>query len=602
MSVMTDTYKATHLLMYPKAKEMRAYGEFRKAYPGMDNDRIVVCGIRYYIDNFISQAIPQNDIESARAFLEKHILLSEEVQNRGYFKPYDSATAKSDTTQGKMLKEQNYLDLLVQNNYKFPVKIEAMPEGSVIRPHIPAFIITAKGEYSRLCTFLETMLTMIWYPSCVATLSRYTRDLIEKAFRISVDDDDPNREKCLNSRLHDFGFRGCTSVEQSVIGGCAHLLSFNGSDTMSACYYAQTVLNGGKPVGFSIPATEHSVMTSWKSEMDAVMNLCEKFPGRFVSSVMDAYDYDRMLNVGLPMLKSTVEDKKCILIVRPDSGDPIEQVIKALDAAYIAHYRHSTNKKGFITFEYFAVLQGDGINYAKVREILNAVLDKGYAASNVAFGMGGGLLQKVDRDTMSFATKLCYMMDENGADVDVVKDPAGQEGKLSLGGKMTVLHEHTNGQITGEHFLCTETAAEAYMLQQPGKFAKSMTVVYDGTDSATTSAPEIEKFNKELFDETKARLKKEWELFSPPRPALDTSIVLSQLNTREKIRERQEKAFAEVKKKHYESNTSGPRPRTGAANLVSKADFHPNSHHAIQLNSSLKESSQAILHALEKLL
>jgi nicotinamide phosphoribosyltransferase len=477
-----------------------------------------------------------------------------------------------------------------------------MPEGSVIRPHIPAFIITAQNEYSRLCTFLETMLTMIWYPSCVATLSRYTRDLIEKAFQISVDDDAADRDVLLTTRLHDFGFRGCTSVEQSVIGGCAHLLSFVGSDTMSACYYAQMVLNGGKPVGYSIPATEHSVMTSWKSEIDAVKNLCEKFPGGKISSVMDAYDYDRMLNEGLPILKSTVEGKGCTLIVRPDSGDAVEQVIKALDAAYKARYANSINKKGFITFDYFAVLQGDGINYEMVRKILNAVLDKGYAASNVAFGMGGGLLQKVNRDTMSFATKLCYMVDENHTEIDVVKDPAGQEGKLSLGGKMVVLHEHTNYIITGEHFLCTEKAAETY-LQQPGKYARSMKVVYDGTKSALTSAAEIEKFSNELFDETKARLIKEWELFAPPRPALDTSIVLSQIETRKKVRARQEEAFAVATKTHYESNTQGPRLRTGGGPaLLSKADLRPNSHHAIHLNSSLKESSHAILHALEKLL
>lgn len=93
------------------------------------------------------------------------------------------------------------------------------------------------------------------YPSCVATLSRRAKDVIEAAFQKSVDGGHDN--PLIGSRLHDFGFRGCTCVEQSVIGGCAHLLNFDGSDTMSAGYYAQFMLNNGRPVAQSIPASEH---------------------------------------------------------------------------------------------------------------------------------------------------------------------------------------------------------------------------------------------------------------------------------------------------------------------------------------------------------
>jgi nicotinic acid phosphoribosyltransferase len=108
---------------------------------------------------------------------------------------------------------------------------------------------------------METLLTMVWYPTCVATLSRRSRSIIEEYFEKTVDKS--NFWK-LGSRLHDFGFRGCTSVEQSVIGGVAHLLNFDGSDTMSACYYAQFTLNGGKPVATSVPATEHSGISYFK--------------------------------------------------------------------------------------------------------------------------------------------------------------------------------------------------------------------------------------------------------------------------------------------------------------------------------------------------
>ena len=120
-----------------------------------------------------------------------------------------------------------------EHNGYFPVKIESLAEGSVIYPHVPVYQITAKGKYSRLVTYLETLLTMIWvrpppppppllqYPCTVATLSRRIRSVISEYFELSVD---PSSYGLLNTRLHDFGFRGCTSVEQSVIGGISHLV------------------------------------------------------------------------------------------------------------------------------------------------------------------------------------------------------------------------------------------------------------------------------------------------------------------------------------------------------------------------------------------
>jgi nicotinic acid phosphoribosyltransferase len=124
--------------------------------------------------------------------------------------------------------EDLFNQFIEENDGYFPVKIEALPEGSVIFPHVPVYQITALGKYSRLVTYLETLLTMIWYPCTVATLSRRCKDIIERGFVETVDDD---AAFLLNSRLHDFGFRGCTSVEQSVIGGCSHLLNFTGTDT-----------------------------------------------------------------------------------------------------------------------------------------------------------------------------------------------------------------------------------------------------------------------------------------------------------------------------------------------------------------------------------
>ena len=596
MSMMTDSYKATHLLMYPDATEMRAYGEFRAKFYGMPSDKMVFYGTRYYMDNFINQTLKPSDISSARMFLKDHFLCNR-LSDRYFYKHIDLESS---------IEKLNFLDLLEKNGNKFPVKIEAMPEGSVIRPHIPVYIITASAEYSRLCTFLETILTMLWYPSCVATLSRHTKDLIEDAYNRSVGADGM---PTLNSRLHDFGFRGCTSVEQSVIGGCAHLLNFEGSDTMSACYYAQYMLNDGVPVAKSVAATEHSVMTSWETEVQAVINACKQFPGGIVSSVMDAYDYEAMLDKGLKQLVRVINAYECTLVVRPDSGDPVEQVLLALKCGEAAGFELRTNEKGFKVFSNYAVLQGDGINYDVVKKILDAVLENKYSACNVAFGMGGGLLQKVNRDTMSFATKLCYMKDKHGKDVTVMKKPAGNTGKISLGGKFVVLHEvNAEGVMIGPHFVCTEENALEKL--SSGSFRRSMKVVYDGTESQATtrdaqlaftqSSNEVNDFERETFKDVRDRVKREWKIDISKRPVLDPSMETSQRENILKIENKSVKQYENLESVVDKAVAEAPQNLLKLKEIRAGMFNSPDSDLRFD-NASIEKSSESLLRILDRL-
>uniref|UniRef100_A0A7S4KY47 Nicotinamide phosphoribosyltransferase n=1 Tax=Guillardia theta TaxID=55529 RepID=A0A7S4KY47_GUITH len=394
---------------------MSAYGEFREPFPNMEDNRFVFYGMRHYIENFVNRKWCKADVDAAEIFYKTH---------KAGFTPYP-------------FPKDLFYKFINENDGYLPVTIEALPEGTVAYIHTPCFIITAEEEYSRLCTYLETILTMIWYPTCVATLSRYTRDLIERSFKKSVDDE---LMWLLDSRLHDFGFRGCTSVEQAVLGGSAHLLNFEGSDTMSACYHVQFHLNGGKPVGTSIPATEHSVMTAWESEEAAMLNEIEHFGDGLFACVMDSYDYDNALNVVLPKVAEAKVAKGGTIVLRPDSGDPVEAVMKGLYAAEKT-FGCTTNSKGFKVINSAAVIQGDGINYQNVQKILDAVLEAKFSAMNVAFGMGGALLQKVNRDTMSFATKLSHLVYANGEERDVMKTPKTSSAKTSLPGRLFVCRE-----------------------------------------------------------------------------------------------------------------------------------------------------------------
>ncbi|KAL3163136.1 hypothetical protein ABBQ32_009548 [Trebouxia sp. C0010 RCD-2024] len=310
--------------------------------------------------------------------------------------------------------------------------------------------------YLKARVFMHTV-QCFRYPTTVATLSRRAKDRIEAAFERSVEGGVGS--PLLGSRLHDFGFRGCTCVEQSVLGGVAHLLNFDGSDTLSAAYYAQFYLNDGEPVAMSIPASEHSVMTAWRTEREAMENMIEHFGSGILACVMDSYDYVQALAELLPAVAQKQVGKGGFLILRPDSGtsptlslcpkacrgtgngayagDPVEAVLLALEAAEKV-FGVEVNSLGYKVPKSCGVIQGDGINIQTLDKILQAVMAQGFSAQAVAFGMGGGLLQRLNRDTMSFATKLSHIVYADGIEADIMKLPKSDPLKFSLPGVMAV--------------------------------------------------------------------------------------------------------------------------------------------------------------------
>jgi nicotinamide phosphoribosyltransferase len=360
IALFADTYKATHPLQYPACTEMSAYGEFRRGYDKDKSDtRIVNYGMRHIVETYLHRRWTQQDIDLAEQFYSTHCA-------GGTPLPWP---------------RDLFQKIVSERGGHFPITLQALPEGTCAHAHVPAYQITAKGEFAPLCLFFETLLTQVWYPTTVATLSRRTRDLVEAAFERGADGGAAHA--LVPSRLHDFGMRGCCTGEQAVLGGCAHLLSFDGTDTMPAAFHAQFHLNGGRPVGSSIPATvcaqatatcvlqshapicllqrmcvpviqmvcmlsrchacamlrssckssgdaalqEHSVMTAWPSERAAMLNMIDHFGEGTFACVMDSYDYAAALEKVLPSIKSAKVGKGGYLVLRPDSGDPVDAVL-----------------------------------------------------------------------------------------------------------------------------------------------------------------------------------------------------------------------------------------------------------------------------------
>jgi nicotinic acid phosphoribosyltransferase len=412
-----DTYKTSHWQMYPDAKSMTAYFTFRGPLTTED-ERIVFFGMRYLFETVISHRVEQFEVDEAAEYLKTH------------------GVAKS-----AMNWPQHLWQKVVDNGGYIPVKVKALRDGTVVYPQIPCFSLTASvddmtgDEFVYLVTWLETALMRLWSPTVTATKSRHVWELLRAAFDQSVEEE---FYFLLPSRLHDFGSRGVSSAETAMTTGAGHLLSFEGTDTMTAGWLT-TKWNEGNPVGESVMASEHSVMTAWPKEMEAVEHLIGITPeGQILSCVADSYNYNNpdrpsFLWTILPQIAPLAQKQGILFVVRPDSGDPVKCVLDGLKACEAA-FGVTVNSKGYKVLNGAAVIQGDGIDAKILGAIVRAVLNSGYSAQNVAFGMGGGLLQRQNRDTLKSAIKLCRIEYADGTVRDVMKKPSRDISKTSLPG------------------------------------------------------------------------------------------------------------------------------------------------------------------------
>jgi nicotinamide phosphoribosyltransferase len=283
----------------------------------------------------------------------------------------------------------------------------------------------------------------VWYPVTVATISWHVKQTIREYLDKTSDDADAQ----LPFKLHDFGSRGVSSAESAALGGMAHLVNFKGTDTVLGVLAAREYY-GEAMAGFSIPAAEHSTITAWGKdrELDAYRNMLRQFakPGSVVACVSDSYDLFHAIEAMWGgSLREEVINSGATVVIRPDSGDPAEVVhrtLKMLNAAFGS----TENSKGYRVLNHVRVIQGDGVNPDSIRLILERITHARYSADNLAFGMGGALLQKLDRDTQKFALK-CSAARIDGQWADVFKDPVTDHGKASKRGRLTLARHREHG-------------------------------------------------------------------------------------------------------------------------------------------------------------
>jgi nicotinamide phosphoribosyltransferase len=404
----TDSYKVTHFKQYPpKTTGMFSYIESRGGVYGETK----FFGLQYLLKTWLENPVTKEHVLEAEELLEAHF-------GADYFP------------------KAQWLKIVEKYDGLPPVRIRAVPEGMVIPTHnVLVTVESTDEELFWLPGWLETqLLRTVWYGTTVATVSHSIRKLILSFLERTADD--PKAE--IAFKLHDFGARGVSSAESAGLGGCAHLTNFMGSDTIEALLFARKYYS--EPMAaFSIPAMEHSTVTSWgkASEAKSYANFVEQFgkPGALIAAVSDSYDiYNAVEHIWGEELKQKVQDSGATIVVRPDSGDPPLIVLRTLQLLE-SKYGVTVNKKGYKVVNGMRVIQGDGISEDSIRRILDLAERYEYSASNIAFGMGGALLQQVNRDTQKFAMK-CSEVVVDGVPRPVSKDPITDPGKRSKTGRL----------------------------------------------------------------------------------------------------------------------------------------------------------------------
>lgn len=406
---LTDSYKVSHYKQYPPGTT-RVYSYF-ESRSGATFPQTTFFGLQYWLKQYLVGAVvTQEKINQAEQLFNTHF-------------------------GGQVFNRAGWEYILHQHGGRLPVEIKAVPEGTVVAASNVLMTVENTDPHAYwLTNYLESLLVQVWYPSTVATQSREMKRTIRNAL------DQTGDPALINFKLHDFGFRGVTCPEQAAIGAAAHLVNFKGTDTVAGLVLLNHFYH--EPcAGFSIPAAEHSTITSWGKdhEVDACRNMLIQYPTGLVAVVSDSYDiFNCCANIWGGQLKEQVLERNGTLVVRPDSGDPPTVIVKVLNLLG-ERFGTTMNAKGYrVLNPKVRVIQGDGIDLAMIGYILKAMEQANWSADNIAFGSGGGLLQKLNRDTQRFAFK-CSSVTVGTEERDVFKQPVTDSGKKSKSGRFKLV-------------------------------------------------------------------------------------------------------------------------------------------------------------------
>ncbi len=482
--LLVDGYKVGHVFQYPEDTTL-IYSNFTPRR-GIDPDSegVVFFGLQRFIERFLVEAFEEWFLRPA-----SHVMAE-----------YNSAI-ESYLTGG--LSGYHHIEQLYELGH-VPVRIKALPEGTVVPYGVPVLTIeNTDPDLFWVTNMLETLMSAELWKACTSatTALRFRRNF-ERYSRITVSDE-PN--PFIDWQGHDFSMRGMSGVEDAAISGAGHLLSFTGTDTLPAIelvrdYYEDPLAPLGL-IGGSIPATEHSVMSMGleANERDTFVRLItEVYPKGPVSIVSDTWDFWHVLCVILPSIKDIILARDGKVVIRPDSGDPVDIVVgdprahpsspefKGAIEVLDGIFGHTVTPKGFKTLnQKIGLIYGDGITIERQNRILEGLHKKGYSSDNIVLGVGSYTYQYTTRDVHGFSMKATYGETKSGGPQVIYKKPKTDHfGKNSARGLLRV------DRVDGKLVLRENVTRDE---EQGGE----LRVVFENGNT----------YNTESFDQIRARLR-----------------------------------------------------------------------------------------------
>lgn len=447
-----------------------------------DDKKVVFFGLQYFIKDFLIE-------EFNKEFFEKPKC---EVISK--FK------RRCDLALGKDAISMDHFEKLHDIGY-LPIAIKALKEGSKVNIKVPVLTIyNTHPDFAWLVTYLETVLSCeLWQPITSATSAYQYKKLCDKFADMTVGNRDHVMFQC-----HDFSARGMAGRHAGAISGAGHLLSFNGTDTVSAIdlledYYSANAEN--EFIAASVPASEHSV-TSLGSSVDGEFETIKRwitkdYPTGIVSVVSDTYDFWNVLTNYLPLLKGEILSRKpndlglSKVVVRPDSGDPADIICGTVDEfgkgvspeqkgsieLLWDVFGGTINSKGYKELDsHIGLIYGDSITLERAKDIFERLEKKGFASSNVVFGVGSFTYQMVSRDTLGMAVKATYAV-VDGEGKELFKDPITDNGtKKSARGLLRVEKDGDNYVLHDKQTEEQEKEGELKIVFENGKLLLPLTL------------------------------------------------------------------------------------------------------------------------------
>ena len=448
--LMTDGYKTSHHKMYPEGTTL-VYSNFTprsvKRMPEMAKE-IVVFGIQYtmkyindlYNDNFFNR--PKDEVVGeAKQFLSSYL------------------GADYDCTHFEKLHDLGYL----------PINVKSLPEGTIIGEKVPMMTIyNTHPDFFWLPNFLETLISsLIWKPVHSASLAYgYKKVLLNHANKTFKDN-----LGFVDFQGHDFSFRGMQHPESAISSGLGFLTSFKGTDTIPTLQAAKYYY-GDTDVAFSVPASEHAVMTAYgkENEIDGFKRLMKQYPSGILSVVSDSFNLWQVCTKFVTELREEILSRDGKLVIRPDSGDPVDILCGVGYDLHFNPYKTDRpdysieerkgviellwdvfggiiNEQGYKVLDsHIGAIYGDSITIERADEICRRLEGKGFASTNVVLGVGSYSMGYATRDNQGGAVKATYV-EVNGEGREIFKDPITDDGTKKSATGLLCVEELPDGKI-----------------------------------------------------------------------------------------------------------------------------------------------------------